>query len=927
MINEKDIYALPAQDVALTDIRTDLSRFQPRKESWSSATVEGILADVSAGAFDRGRFEPVILWQEPGSGLLFVLSGHSRLEAFRRLSASGAYVHGYGFDYIPARILRGSEEEAQRIARTSNPASGIGYADAEPLLREAVRAGDWPRVAELHEGISVGALGSVARPLFKKMLEENTMQAVLGSAKAVQELIRLGIPLDEALAIIKRNAGLNATAWRSVVTTVQQTLPMMHQLGPGLNGLGNPAYAAVAKEAAKVLGPIILEKSLEFAAKKLAEKKGKGGKKQLGAVEVLQENAARTGSADGISFDGNPISFGGYRPKYRILPNYDAFVEAARNRTDYEGDHGLGFVLDKIKAIEKAGRPQVLRLAAHLHTGSLSQDAFNVWHWLKTNIGYSLESDEQLRTPSRSYHLRKAEKIDCDDYAIFAAALLSNMGYKPVFRVVAFNNKPNFQHIYVTVGGHVVDPVLDYYGAHPKHITNSMDVYTLSGVPAVKNGLKRLRTEEALLRNLALAESKGDAAKVRVFRHMLARKRRPEFIPLAGLCHLISDVKMEGSDPVGFVWKKDVSRFTPKEMERVHRAGDAAALGEVEDLLESRDTVLEGLGKLSKEQRSQKIAARQQKRWDKQDARKTARQTGRIEKIKAKNPNRAKKVEKRVAKRNQRVNERREANKGVPGIRRAGRAFARFEPLAATGRGAFIAVVKLNFRGLATNMSWGVLPDDVLRQNGLTDTQIKNVRDAWAKLQTRWADIGGNPGILRDAIKTGYRKKPLFGQGKKGRAKNPKKLSGLAGITASELGAVLNLGAAKGHLRGLSGLGSLGLAPAIAAAIAAAASVIGMIGGLVSQVVKAAGKKDAGEAAMSEGGEPEYPDGDVPPVSEEQLYDEAFPEDGGAEPDYADEGGGEYAADESEETDDSETYGEDTEGDGDDSETYEEEEY
>lgn len=592
---------------------------------------------------------------------------------------------------------------------------------------------------------------------------------------------------------------------------------------------------------------------------------------KLGSVEVLQMNAAAALRNDGISFDGKPLYFAGFSPSYKPLPSYDHLIGPSDGRTVFEGDHGLGFVVEKIKQIEKAGRAQVIKLAKHLYHPDPQQAAFNVWHWLKTNIGYSLENDEQLRYPARSYADRHRQKIDCDDYAIFAAALLNNMGYKPLFKIVAFNGKENFQHIYVELEGVAVDPVLDYYGSHPSNITKEMNVYSLSGIPAAA---KKENTKAALLRNIARAEANGNAAKARVYRYILSRSNKPEFLGLAGVSHLLADVDTSR----GFIWKKDIKDFTPDEMEAVHRAADLAALGEVEGILSGRDSALEGLGRISKKERSARIAARQQKRWSKADQRANKRQAKRVARAEKKSPAKAAKVKARIEKTNRRKNDLREANKGVSAARRAGRSFARFDPLAVTGRNSFLAVVKLNFRGLATNMSWGILSDEVLQKNGLTPARIKAVRAAWAKLQKRWADMGGNPGALKDAIKTGYKKKPFLGRGKKSKAKGPKHLSGL--------GFAVRYAAHKGMItESFGGLGFLA-GPQFAAIAAAAAAVIGALAPIITTITKSAGKTDAGEAAAEV-----YPEGELPAVTEEELYSEAFPEE-------TEEGGEEYPEEE-----------------------------
>ena len=74
--------------------------------------------------------------------------------------------------------------------------------------------------------------------------------------------------------------------------------------------------------------------------------------------------------------------------------------------------------------------------------------------------------------------------IDCEDFSIFAYALLINLGYKPKFEIVAFNGKKEFGHIYVIVNGYTIDAVMDLFNKKPKNITKTkhMDIHSLTGV-------------------------------------------------------------------------------------------------------------------------------------------------------------------------------------------------------------------------------------------------------------------------------------------------------------------------------------------------------------------------------------------------------------------------------------------------------------
>jgi len=104
--------------IPVTQIHVAKHLFQNRETDFSEESVSRIVKAVEAGAFRWEVFDPVVLWSAP-DGKLYILSGHSRTEAFRRLARMG-----YGeFKVIPAKIFRGSQAEAVKIALNSNTLS------------------------------------------------------------------------------------------------------------------------------------------------------------------------------------------------------------------------------------------------------------------------------------------------------------------------------------------------------------------------------------------------------------------------------------------------------------------------------------------------------------------------------------------------------------------------------------------------------------------------------------------------------------------------------------------------------------------------------------------------------------------------------------------------------------------------------------
>jgi hypothetical protein len=106
------------ENVPIDEIFVNRELFQNRKKEYSEESVKRIIEAVGNGTFNIKVFDPVLLWRNPADGKLYILSGHSRTEAFRRLAETDS-----DFETIPAKILDIDEELAVSIARNSNTLS------------------------------------------------------------------------------------------------------------------------------------------------------------------------------------------------------------------------------------------------------------------------------------------------------------------------------------------------------------------------------------------------------------------------------------------------------------------------------------------------------------------------------------------------------------------------------------------------------------------------------------------------------------------------------------------------------------------------------------------------------------------------------------------------------------------------------------
>ena len=116
----------------MSDIYTNTKAFQNRKKAYSESSVAGIIQAVLLDEFLIHMFDPVRLWENTKDNKLYILSGHSRQEAFKRLSREPlkdyerviafCKKHNISFDTLPSIVLPKSIsfEDAKFIALTSN---------------------------------------------------------------------------------------------------------------------------------------------------------------------------------------------------------------------------------------------------------------------------------------------------------------------------------------------------------------------------------------------------------------------------------------------------------------------------------------------------------------------------------------------------------------------------------------------------------------------------------------------------------------------------------------------------------------------------------------------------------------------------------------------------------------------------------------
>ena len=291
--------------------------------------------------------------------------------------------------------------------------------------------------------------------------------------------------------------------------------------------------------------------SAEAAANPGFESTSTGKKTPKLEFEDNEELFNSFNSIDGLTVNDKPaavfncpeafLQCKGFTPTYTRLEDYSFLIEPATGEKRLVGYGFEGATLEQLKNACK-NYQQVAKLAAHLKGDTELQSAFNVWHWLHTNIYYNYDTpgEEEIRTPARTWADRESG-VDCDCLAVFTACLLGAMGYKPRFEIVAFGNSPKFSHIYVNLNGAAVDRVLPVFLARPSGITKTkimeIPVFELSGGGAMEAAATLNGIYESALAKVqaheATAEDSADLRKSQIL--MTLQNSDPQAYRLAAI--------------------------------------------------------------------------------------------------------------------------------------------------------------------------------------------------------------------------------------------------------------------------------------------------------------------------------------------------------------------------------------------------------
>lgn len=245
--------------------------------------------------------------------------------------------------------------------------------------------------------------------------------------------------------------------------------------------------------------------------------------------------------------------------------------------------YGVGNELLTVELMVKQWQksvPQAREIAKSLYTGNMKQDAQNVYNFIKERVQYVNDAPgtEEVRTLAR---LLSDGKGDCDDMSVSIAAILSAMGYNPVFNVIAQNGNERYSHVFTTVGdfprtdnihvqGYAMDPVppLTRFNQIAPNISKNMKQglkhYALNGIEGncnCINGIagiaaavsettqKLIDARDILIMEIQQAGGQSTPAQQKTLRKLTALIKMsdtPEQAQLMGIMGAVDDITLDG---------------------------------------------------------------------------------------------------------------------------------------------------------------------------------------------------------------------------------------------------------------------------------------------------------------------------------------------------------------------------------------------
>lgn len=215
-------------------------------------------------------------------------------------------------------------------------------------------------------------------------------------------------------------------------------------------------------------------------------------------------------------------------------------------------DQGTNDIIKCILTAHKLYATEYDKISDYFWTGDLKSTCQNLWNFLKKNIKYHIESENQQKIMSPTAILTLA-KNDCKNFALFINGILDSLKRKKKFKnkiVYRFASykllDENPHHVFAVAiddnGNEIwIDPVLPTFNNRKTYyhkIDYSMPLYSISGTQVGLFGSQKAK--KAYNRSVDEANSKGlpappPLAKKKVILKIALAPARGSFLLLVGL--------------------------------------------------------------------------------------------------------------------------------------------------------------------------------------------------------------------------------------------------------------------------------------------------------------------------------------------------------------------------------------------------------
>jgi hypothetical protein len=172
--------------------------------------------------------------------------------------------------------------------------------------------------------------------------------------------------------------------------------------------------------------------------------------------------------------------------------------------SDYAGkkkmlvaDQSTGDIIQGILDTHEKYQDQYNKISSYFKGYSNEQTARNIFDFLKRNIRYVIENEDQQLLRSAAAILYQAQS-DCKCYSLFIGGICQSLNIPFCFRFASYRyGQKNPQHVFVVINPDTkneiwCDPVLSYFNYHKPYQykldkkPRKMAVYSISGIGATK---------------------------------------------------------------------------------------------------------------------------------------------------------------------------------------------------------------------------------------------------------------------------------------------------------------------------------------------------------------------------------------------------------------------------------------------------------